>query len=166
MFVLLICIISLVGVYILFQVQLKVTEQQYQQLYAKQGSYMSVTTDSIQTEIQQNTDTLNSYKNIRLKSDMVLILLKVASHLPQGAMLKELTIKYNQSDPNDAHVTIDMSGDVYEEDPNEEIKVVDQIFSDIKKDKELAKFFKDVTVSLNLEESGGRQVAGFNIHCS
>jgi hypothetical protein len=97
---------------------------------------------------------------------MVLILLKVASHLPQGAMLKELTIKYNQSDPNDAHVTIDMSGDVYEEDPNEEIKVVDQIFSDIKKDKELAKFFKDVTVSLNLEESGGRQVAGFNIHCS
>jgi len=166
MFVFLICLISLVGVYVLFQVQLKVTQQQFDQITAKEGSFMLVTPDSIQTDIQQNTDTLNSYKNIRMKSDVVLILLKVASHLPQGAMLKDLSMNYNATDPNDTHVVIDMSGDVFKDDSSEEIKVVNQIFSDIKSDKDLSKYIKDVTVSLNLEESQGRQVTGFKIHCS
>lgn len=166
LFVLLICAISLVGVYIFFQVQLKVTQQQYDQLSAKQGIYGVETTDSIQAEIQQNTDKLTTYKNIRMKSDMVLILLRVASHLPQGAMLKNLNISYNKADPNDAHVTIEMDGDVFKEDSNEEIKVVNQIFSDFKNDKELARFIKDVTVTLNLEELNGRQDTGFTIHCT
>jgi len=166
LFVLLICIISLVGIYVLFQVQLKVSQQQYQQLSAKQGNYLYATADSIQTEIQQNNDTLASYKNIRMKSDVVLVLLKVADHLPTGAKLKELDIKYNETDPNDTHMTIDMAGDVYKEDSGEEIKVVNQIFSDFKNDKDISPFIKDVSVSLNLEESEGRQVTGFKIHCS
>jgi Tfp pilus assembly PilM family ATPase len=166
LFVLLICAISLVGVYILFQVQLKVTQQQYDQLSAKEGAYANLTADSIQTEIQANTDKLTTYKNIRMKSDMVLILLRVASHLPQGAKLKDLSVIYNPTDPNDAHVAIEMNGDVFKEDSNEEVKVVNQIFSDLKNDKVLSQFIKDVTVTLNLEELDGRQDTGFSIHCT
>ena len=166
LFVLLICIISLVGLYVMFQVQLKVTQQQYEQLSAKQGNNAFMTADGIQAEIKQNTDTLSSYKSIRMKSDVVMVLLRVASHLPQGARLKDLNIKYIESDTNDMHVSIDMSGDVFNEDSSEEIKVVNQIFSDIKNDKDLSQIMKDVSISLNLEQSEGRQVTGFKIHCS
>ena len=78
-----------------------------------------------------------------------------------------LNVSYDQGDSNDAHVTIDMKGDVFKEDPNEQIAVVNQVFSDFKNDKELSRFIKNVNlVSLNREEFNGQQVTGFNIHCS
>jgi len=166
-FVFLICVISLAGVYILFQAQLKVAQQQYDQLFSKQRAFLNVPVGSIRDELKDNTDKLTAYKNIRTKSDVVLILLKVASHLPQGALLKELSVSYDQSGSNDARVTIDMKGDVFREDPNEQIAVVNQIFLDFKNDKELSRFVKRVNlVSLNREDFNSRQVTGFNIHCS
>jgi Tfp pilus assembly PilM family ATPase len=166
-FISLICVISLVGLDILFQAQLKVVQQQYDQLSSKQGTFLNVPVGSIQDELKDNTDKLVMYKNIRTKSDVVLILLRVASHLPQGALLTELNVNYDQGDSNDAHVTIDMRGDVFREDPNEQIAVVNQIFSDFKNDEELSRFIKNVNlVSLNRENFNGRKVVQFNIHCS
>ncbi len=185
-FVFLICVISLASVYVLFQAQLKVA-QQYDQVSSKQRAFLNAPVGSIQAELQQNTDKLTAYKNIRTKSDVVLILLRVASHLPQGALLKELNVSYDQSGSNlsqgaplqelsvradqsgskDGHVTVDMKGDVFGEDSNEQIAVVNQIFSDFKNDKELSLFIKKVNlVSLNREDLNGRKVMGFNIHCS
>ena len=104
---------------------------------------------------------------------MAFILLRVASHLPLGAVLSQLNVTYDQTqppdpyNPNSPHVTISMAGDVFKDDPNEEVKVVNQIYSDIKSDKELnPRFFKNVTISLNLEESNNQQVTGFKINCS
>ena len=167
MFVFLICVISLVGVNIFFQVQLKIAQQQYDQLSWGQGAFLNVPVDSIRDALKDNRDKLTAYKSVRTKSDMVLILLKVASHLPQGTLLKDLTVSYNQGDSNDTHVTIDMKGDVFGEDPNEQIAVVNRIFSDFKNDKDLPRFIKSVNlVSLNREDLDGKQVTGFNIHCS
>ena len=113
------------------------------------------------------TDKLTEYKKIRTKSDMALILLRVASHLPKGALLDYLGVFYNQNDPNDSHVTIDMKGYVEGDDPTEQIALVNQIFSDFKNDKELSKFIKNVDlVSLNREVANDRQVTVFNIRCS
>ncbi len=166
-FVFLICVISLVGAYILFQVQSKVAQQQYDRLSAK-GAVMDVPVSSIQEGLKDSIDRLTAYKNIRTKSDMVFILLRVASHLPQGALLQVLNVSYAPGDSNDAHVAIDMKGDVVlGEDPNEQIAMVDQIFSDFKNDKELSRFIKKINlVSLNREDLNGRQVTGFNINCS
>jgi len=167
MFVFLICMISLAGVYILFQAQLKVAQQQYDQLSSKQGAFLNVPVAGIQAELQQNTGKLTAYKNIRTKSDVVFILLKAASHLPKGALLKELSVGYNQGDPNNAHVTIDMKGDVSGGDPNDQIAVVDRIFSDFKNDKELSRVINRVNlVSLSREDLNGKQVTKFSILCS
>ena len=87
--------------------------------------------------------------------------------MPKGALLSDLSINYDQNGANNAHVTIDMNGEVFKEDPNEEIKVVNQIFSDFKNDKDLAQFIKNVVLGpLNREGINGRQVTVFNIHCS
>ncbi len=166
-FVSLICVISLVGVYALFQVQLKVAQQQYDQLSSKLGASLNLPVDSVQTELSSSMTKLAAYKKIRTKSDMVLILFRVASHLPQGALLKELDIGYEEGDADNIHVTINMIGNVFKEDPNEEIAVVNRIFSDFKHDKELSRFIKSVgLVSLSRDDVDGRQVTKFNIHCS
>ena len=162
----LICLFVLVGVYVYLQIQLKVVQKQYDQLSLQEGSFLNEDVATIQGEVQMNTDKLSQYKNVRTKSDIAFILFKLASHLPKGSSLNELTINYDQKDANDANVTIDMVGNVFKDDPGEEIKVVDQIFSDFKNDKKLASYYKTVTVSLNLEESQGRKVTGFKIHCS
>ena len=165
-FVFLICVVSLVGVNILFQAQLRIIQQQYDRLSSRQGAFLNTPVAAIQAELQQNIDKLAAYKNIRTKSDVVFILLRVASHLPQGALLKELRVSYDQADPNDAHVVIDMKGEVFGEDLNGQIALASQIFSDFKKDKELSRFIKNVElVSLNRENLNGRQATGFNIHC-
>ena len=73
---------------------------------------------------------------------MAFIILRVASHLPQGALLNDLNIKYDQSDSNNAHVTIDMKGDVLKKTLMKQIAVVNQVFSDFKNDKEFPRLFK------------------------
>ena len=165
--VFLICVIFLVGVYVFFQAQSKTAQQQYAQLSSKQGAFLNVPVGSIQDELRGDIDKLAAYKNIRTKSDMAFILLRVASHLPRGALLQTLNISYDQGDSNDAHVTIEMKGDVVGGAPNRQIAVVNRIFSDFKNDKELSRFIKSVSlVSLNREELDGKSVTGFNIHCS
>lgn len=164
--VFLISVATLVGAYVFFQTQLKASQQRYDQLSSRLGIYSNTPMDSVQSELQQDTDKLAAYKSIRVKSDVVFILLKVVGHLPDGALLRELSIKYDQGDTSDARVSISMIGDVFKQDPNEEIKVVHQIFSDFKSDKDLARFIKNVSVSLNLEEAEGRRVVGFIIRCS
>jgi hypothetical protein len=167
MFLLLICIAVLVGVYVFFQVQLKVVHQKYDYLSSTEGDFLNNPVESIQAEAQQNIDKLGSYKNIRTKSEMVFILLRVSSHLPKGALLSQLDVKYSQDDFNATRVTIDMKGNVFTGDPNQQIAVVNKIFSDIKTDKELARFIKTVNlVSLNIAGVNGQQSTGFNIHCS
>jgi len=168
--VLLVCVASLAGTYVYFQSQMKSVQKKMDQLALQGGASLNEPIEGIQSETQSNTDLLNQYKSIQLKSDVAFILLRVASHLPQGAVLSQLNVAYDQTidpnNPNKPHVTITMAGDVFKDDPNEEVKVVNQIYSDFKNDKELARFIKTVSISLNLEESNNQQVTGFKINCS
>lgn len=166
-FLFLICVIFLAGIFVYFQLQLKTTQKQYDLLSAKQGASSMVTKESIQAETQQNTDLLAQYKNIRMKSDVNLIILRIASHLPQGALLSNFSVGYDHGNTKTVQVSIDMTGNLFKEDPNEQIAAVDRIYSDLKSDKELTRFVKSVDlVSLNRENFNGRQVTVFNIHCS
>jgi Tfp pilus assembly PilM family ATPase len=163
----LLCVFFLGVIFALFQVQLKFVQHQYDQISAKEGAYSAVTTDSIQTEVQQSIDQLTQYKNIRTKSDITTIILKLASHLPVGTMITELNISYNQNDVSDAHVAIDMKGHVVNDDPNKQIEIVNQVYSDLENDKDLAHFISSVVlVSFNPETYNNQQVTGFNFHCS
>ena len=91
------------------------------------------------------------------------MILIIASHLPKGALLTNLTVDYDQTD----HMIIDMTGNVYTDDPNEQIALVEQVFSDFKSDKDLAQFVTKVNlVSLNRQEVINHQVTVFTIHCS
>ena len=55
---------------------------------------------------------------------MTFIILRLAFHLPEGALLNSLDIRYVSGDSNNAHVAVDMRGDVFKQDPDEEIEAV------------------------------------------
>ena len=167
LYVFLICAALLAGVFVFFQAQLKVAQQQYDQLTRQEGNFKNVPVDSIQAETGGNISRLAGYKGIRRKSDVVSVILKVASHLPQGVLLANLNITYNQDSQEALSMTIDMKGEALQGDPNEQIAIVYRIFSDFKSDKELAGYVKQLNlVSINREEFNGRPSTGFVIHCS
>ena len=163
----LLCTFFLIGVNVFFQTQLKSLQKQYDQVVATEGQFSNVTQDVIQSIVQQNTDMLNQYKNVRTRSDMSKIILLIAARLPQGVLLTSLSIIYNQGDTAGAHVTIDMKGDIATDDPSQQIAMVNQVYSDFKNDKDLSPYISSVTlVSFNPETYNGRQATGFSIHCT
>ena len=60
---------------------------------SKQGAFLNDACGQYTSRIAREYDKLATYKNIRMKSDMAFILLRVASHLPQGALLNEFECK-------------------------------------------------------------------------
>jgi len=167
LYVFLMCLTVLTGIFFFNQMRLKTLQQQYAKLSAQEGAFLNETVDSIQAQTQQSADKLSQYKGIRTRSDITFVILKVASHLPQGVLINNLSLAYDSGDSVTAHVSIDMKGDVFKEDPDEQIAVVNKVFSDLKHDQELSKFITNVNlVSLNREQFQGRQVTGFTIHCS
>ena len=167
LYVLLICLAVLTGAYFFFQTQLKTAQKQYQELLSQEGGFLHQSIDAIQAESQQNRGQLDQFKGIRVKSEMTFIILRVASHLPEGVLLNNFNIRYDLNDSVNAHVSIDMRGDVFKEDPDEQIGVVNKVFSALKYDKELSRFITNVNLdSLNREQFKGQQVTGFSIHCT
>jgi len=156
-----------VGVNFWLQSQLKVVQSQYNQIIAKEGGFANETQQSVQDELKDNIDKLNQYKSVRTNSDLSLIIVRVASHLPEGTLLSGLLISYNPGDANNGHVTIDINGLVVNKDPSEQEAVVDQMYADFKNDKELGRYINSVNlVSFTHEEYNGKQATGFNIHFS
>lgn len=162
----LMCVGFLVLVNVLFQMHLKLSQHQYDQLLVSEGAFSSETQDAIQAEVQQNTDKLAQYKSIRTKSALSNIIFLVASQLPKGVLLNSLNISY-QTDDVKSHVTIDMKGDVVIDDPNLQIAMVNQVYLSLKKDKDLSQFVGGVGLnSFNPETYNGKNATGFSIHCS
>ena len=165
LFICLMCFIALVGINIFFNVRLKVVQMKYNQLSSKEGDLLNSSVEDLQNNLKDTSDKLTSYKSIRTKSDVVAVLLRIASHIPKDARLLSLTVNYIQSTSSDntAPMNIDMQGDVVGEDPDGQIAVVNKIYSDFKKDKEFAKYVKSVSL-VSLNRSDNR--TDFVIHCS
>jgi Tfp pilus assembly PilM family ATPase len=161
----LVCAAVLFGAQTFFQGKLKLIQQQYDQISSKEGPYYSnVPVETIQADLQQSTDSLQAYKNVRAKSDIALVVLKVASHLPKGAMLDKLSVQYPQE--NSAYVVIEMNGHVVG-DPDKQIASVNQIYFDLKNDKVLLQFVKSVRLlSMVSQNIGDKKSTVFQIQCS
>lgn len=159
------CVMALGGIFLLLQAQLKATQLQYNQMSSSLAAFANTSINDIQSQTQDSTDKLAAYKNIRTKSNMVLMVLKIASHLPRGAMLTGLKIEY-LGDPGSEHISIDIDGTVSVDDPNVQIAMINQIFLDFKNDKELAALVPNVKlISLKRTDINNKPITSFTIHC-
>jgi len=163
----LVCVALLAGMYVFLQTQLKNAQKKCDELAVRQGVFLNQPVESLQAQIQENTNKLSDYKGIKIKSEVSSILLRVASLLPEGTWLKSMTVQYEGSDLKNTHVTMGLTGDVFKDNPNEQIAVVNSLVLGFRNDKTLSGLMSSVNlVSLKRENIDGRDVTLFTIHCS
>jgi hypothetical protein len=161
------CLFLLVGLYGFFQTGLKTLQKKYDTLAMQQGEFLNNPVESVQTQIQDNTDKLAAYKDINIKSDVASILLRVASLLPQGVWLRGFEIKYQGEGVKNTDVAIELNGYVFKDDPNEQIAVVNGLVLSFRDDPALSKLIHSINLgSLSRATVDGRNVTLFTIHCS
>jgi len=161
------CLALLAGLYVFLQVELKNAQKKYDDLAIRQGAFLGQPVGDLQAEIQDNTNKLSNYKSIKMKSEVSTILLRVASLLPEGTWLKKMNIQYEGNDLKNTHLAMEVTGDVFKDDPNEQIAVVNGLVLDFRKDKILSSLISNVQlVSLRRENIDGRDVTLFTIRCS
>jgi Tfp pilus assembly PilM family ATPase len=167
LYVFLICLGVLAFFFLFYQMQSGAAQKQYDLLSSQQRTFSNKPVDTITNETQGQMSKLQKYRDIRLHSEISIIILRVASHLPEGAVLNTLDIKYESGDSVKSHVDIEMKGDIFKEDPDEQLAAVNKVFSDLKQDKVLSRFIDKVNLgTLTRELFDNKQVTGFNIHCS
>ena len=163
----LVCLALLAGLYVFLQTDLKNAQKKCDQLAIRQGAFLNLPVESLQTQIQESTEKLAEYKSIKIKSDMALILLRVASLLPDGTWLTSIKIQYEGTDLKNTHVIMDMEGNVFKDTPDEQIAVANGLVFSFRKDKILGGLVSSVNlVSLRRGNVDGRDVTSFVIHCS
>ncbi len=151
--------ILLIGLNVFFKVQLNVDKTKFDQLSAKEGAYQFLAVENVQNNVKDTTDKLAAYKGIRTSSQASQIMLRIAAHIPKGAMLTSLALAYGDG----SAPAVDMQGNVVGDGPNDQILVIDQIFADIKNDKVLSQILKNVSLGpLNHNDKS----TDFSIHCS
>ncbi|MDE2027472.1 MAG: hypothetical protein KGK03_02900 [Candidatus Omnitrophica bacterium] len=164
---LVISLIFLIAIYAFFQLRLQLIQGQYKRLTAKEGAFLIQSQGDIEALLQKSADKLHQYKNVSIRSDLAGLILRLASHVPQGTLLTKLTIDNSLGDTKDAHMTIDIEGVVVVGGANEQIASVRNMFSDFQDDKELAKVISNVSLgSLSRQTYKGKEATGFTIHFS
>jgi hypothetical protein len=161
------CAVILGGERVFFHSKLANMQAEYNRVAAKQGAFINLPQESVQSDIQVNVQKLSDLKNIRTKSDVALILIKLTSLLPQGTWPTNYNVVYKQETGKEDSVVLNFSGYIVKDDPNEQIAAVNNMVVALKKDAKLSKFIKDVQLgSLQRVEINGRHFMKFAIHCS
>ena len=163
------CAILLIGIFTLTQVGLLGVKKSVDDLSSLQGQYASQSADEIKAQIEENETKLKDYKVLPIKSYITEVFVYIPMLLPQGVWLEGLALKSGQAKDKSGQVSwsLDLSGNAYTDDPNQEISLVYELVSRIKKDKNLAKYFKTVTLTrLQRQEINNKTIISFHLICA
>ena len=139
-----------------------------------------MSTEDIRGKMDKNSRTLDAYESIVLKSSLTSVFVYIPSLLPEGVWLKKFNVTFTApqvilSDMDASKKSaaprprwvIELGGYVYTKDPKQEIRVVNELTSRIKKEKHLSKFFSNVNLSnLQVQDMEGHAVVSFSLTCT
>ena len=137
------------------------------------GPHQSASTEKLKKTNQELLDKLNGFKSIRINSDVSFFLTTFPEMMPYGTWLENVNIVYlpptkpgtkikNNTKTNlmaESKLTIDITGLVYAEAPQERFKIINKLVSNIKNDQKYSKMFGDVS----LENVKSQKYAGYNV---
>ncbi len=130
-------VISILVLAVIFmggQWQLKGNEKQLHSLFLNQGALASVPVDQIQAQMGQNQVKLDEYKKIPVRTHLTPSLIRITRALPSGVWLKALRIHYNSA----GQIVLNLDGYVSSQDFNAQVKIVNEVLSNLKVDKVLS----------------------------
>jgi len=157
------CVAVLVAAFAAAQWKLKGLESKVTGLSLAQGGFSSVPVEDIKQKTADNRDKLKGYKKIRTKTDVAFLLAYMVQSLPEGVWLKDLNVRYG----NDDKVTMDISGYVYAESLNKQLRLVNGLVEVLRSSKELSRYLSGVQLtSMQRQDINGVAVTYFLITCS
>ncbi|MFA5260329.1 MAG: pilus assembly protein PilM [Candidatus Omnitrophota bacterium] len=137
------------------------------------GPYKSMEKNDIEKMSLDISQKLNDYKNVRTTSDLKYYLYKIPSLMPYGMWLKSMKIRYAPNKnttpdaPNpDSQKYIELQGYVYQDNINDQFKLINQFYSAIKEQDGFKDLFKNIELKTRQEEFQKFQVSFFVITCS
>ena len=123
------------------------------------------------------------YKNVSPKSDAAFFLNMIPRFLPQGTWLKELTVNFsvestdskNSAKSGSSHaipqpqeekqVKVNLTGYAFVENINQQLRLVKNLISNMKDNKEFMRFFKNVSFTTETMDLSGYTATYFKINC-
>ncbi len=158
-----VCVAVLAAAFAVAQWKLKSLESQVTGLSSAQGEFFSVPVEDIKQKTADDRSKLKEYKKIRTKTDVAFLLAYTVRTLPEGVWLKDMSVRYG----NDDKVTVDISGYVYAEDPNNQLRSVNGLVEVLRSSKELSRYLSGVQLtSMQRQDINGVAVTYFLITCS
>lgn len=149
-------------------------------LEEKQQQFQGLTLQDIEQKNKEIMEKLVSYKKIPSQSSAAHFLSAIPNVLPQGTWLETLQITYSDDtfpkekslfqDKNQPQwqpkATLNLDGYVYQEDVNQQIRLINALVADLKNNQNFAPFFESIElVSAQTQTLDGYVVTHFRIAC-
>lgn len=135
-------IFACAAVYALLYFQQQELNKQYQALASQQGEFAVETKDDLQNKINTFNAITENFKHVRLKTDLHILSLLIFKHVQQGMWLKDLNIRFANSE--DKAATVDFVGYVYLPEVNNQVKSVNEFVRNLRADKKIANYINKV----------------------
>ena len=169
-----VAVLILILMFFLFGLRVSEIQKTKQSLSSQQEDMADITTEDIQKKIDKNNIRLKQYFGIIIKNSVTDIFVALSNVTPKGVWLINLNMKMVSSNVKDGEIVvlkngweINFSAMVYAKDPKQEIRIVNEYMTKLKKDKSLAKFVKNVTlVSMAQQELNNYKVIMITVRCS
>ena len=179
-----ICIVLIAMTFGLSNLSVEEQTRKLESLKKQAGIFQDLSEDAVEKKVQELIQKQAMYKSVPLKSDVAFFLNIIPRFLPPGMWLKELTINSSlestdsttlpklgesrmiPSQPQkEKQMKINLTGYAFVENVNQQLRLVKNLISNMKNDKEFMKFFKNVNFTTETMDLGGYTVTYFKINC-
>ncbi|MFH1359594.1 MAG: pilus assembly protein PilM [Candidatus Omnitrophota bacterium] len=174
-----VCAVLLLIVFLVSGAKSSRINKQNSLLKEKIGIYDALSVKDLEDKKEEELNQLESYKNVRLKSDAAFYLNRIPDLLPRGAWLTRLKVSYQDNNPTSrtrrgrekpskiiTKTTINMRGYVYTEKPNQQIQVVNDFVSSLRQEPRFQETFEKIfSANARKENLDDYAVTSFEVTC-
>ncbi len=171
------CALVIFAVTNFFNNQTRNQTQRLEELKVELGPYKSMQKPDIENLTQEMTQKIANYKNVRTQSHVKRYLYRIPALMPYGMWLKSIKVRYEAPKPSankslnaeegeHPRQFIELQGYVYQDNINDQFKLINQFYSAIKEQDEFKDAFKNIDLKTRQEEYRNFQVSFFVITCN
>ena len=178
-----ICIVLIAATFGLSNLSVEEQRRKLESIKKQAGIFQDLSEEDIEKKVQEIIQKQAVYKNVSPKSDAAFFLNMIPRFLPQGTWLKELTVNFsvestdskNSAKSGSSHaipqpqeekqVKVNLTGYAFVENINQQLRLVKNLISNMKDNKEFMRFFKNVSFTTETMDLSGYAVTYFKINC-
>lgn len=178
-----VCASLLLFAFILANGQVSLNTKKLANLSKREGVYSGLNVSDLKKKQDDINLKLNSYKNVRQKSNAAFFLSRIPNRIPDGLWLTNFSIAYEDTLPAQrlqqkkdkisqelpktiTKITVDLNGYSFHQDQNQQISQVNNFVENLKNDPEISVIFNDISLKNVKKQTLDEQtVTSFQVTC-